>query len=114
MSDIFSSYKLVQTSSVESQYVRDEATYALMRTKLAPVMIEEVKLPFRFEGLHTPNLLDWDGSIDFSEFRKLVEDIATIVEGPPPTEAKRKADKNDSRRREERNRSARGYWGCLG
>ena len=59
-------------------------------------------------------MLDWDGSIDFSEFRRLVEDIATIVEGPPPTEAKRKADKNDARRREERNRSARGYWGCLG
>jgi hypothetical protein len=47
-------------------------------------MIEEVELPFRFEDLHTPSLLDWDGSKDISEFRRLVEDIAAIV-GPPAT-----------------------------
>src|SRR5215510_370881 len=33
--------------SVESKYVKDEATYALNRNKLVPVMIEEVELPFR-------------------------------------------------------------------
>ena len=65
--------------SVESPYVRDEATYALNRNKLVPITIENVELPFRFEGLHTPSLLEWDGSKDFSEFRKLVEDISTIV-----------------------------------
>src|SRR5262245_42855637 len=59
--------------SAESQYVRDEATYALNRSKLVPVMIEAVELPFRFEGLHTPNLLGWDGSKAFPEFRRLVD-----------------------------------------
>jgi hypothetical protein len=67
--------------SVESLYVKDEATYALKRNKLVPVMIEEVELPFRFEELHTPSLGGWDGSKDASAFRKLVEDIAGIV-GP--------------------------------
>ena len=33
--------------SVESLYVKDEATHALNRNKLVPVMIEEVELPFR-------------------------------------------------------------------
>jgi len=71
--------------SVESQYVKHEANYALKRNKLVPVMIEEeVELPFRFEDLHTPSLLDWDGSKDLPEFRRLVEDIAAIV-GPPAT-----------------------------
>ena len=64
--------------SVESQYVKHEANYALKRNKLVPLMIEEVELPFRFEDLHTPSLLDWDGSKDFSEFRRLVKDISTI------------------------------------
>src|SRR5262245_3133389 len=70
--------------SVESKCVKDEATYALNRNKLVPIMIEKVELHFRFEDLHTPTLLDWDGSQGTPEFRRLVEDIAGIV-GAPPT-----------------------------
>jgi hypothetical protein len=70
--------------SVQSQYVRAEATYALDRGKLAPVAIESVNLPLRFKGVHTPNLLGWDGSRDASKFRKLVDDISAIL-GPSPT-----------------------------
>jgi formylglycine-generating enzyme required for sulfatase activity len=72
--------------SVESLYVKDEATYALKRNKIVPVMIEEVQLSFRFEGLHTPSLLDWDGSKDFSEFRRLVMDVTAIVGTPASRE----------------------------
>src|SRR5215510_7854191 len=74
--------------SVESRYVKDEATYALKRNKLVPLMIEEVELPFRFEDLHTLSLLDWDGSKDISDFRRLVEDIAAIVGHPVTTRQK--------------------------
>jgi formylglycine-generating enzyme required for sulfatase activity len=84
--------------SVESQYVKHEANYALRRNKLVPIVIEEVELPFRFEDLHTLSLLEWDGSKDFSEFRKLVQDIAAIVT-PAMTETKRKADKEKGRNR---------------
>ena len=82
--------------SVNSRYVKDEATFALKRDKLVPVAIEEVAVPFRFEGLHTLSLLDWEGSKDFSEFRRLVEDIATIV-GPPAT--KRRKGQSTARQR---------------
>ena len=68
--------------SVQSRYVRDEATYALDQDKLVPVAIENVNPPFRFKGVHTLRLLGWDGSKDFSELRRLVEDISEIV-GPP-------------------------------
>jgi hypothetical protein len=44
--------------SVNSQYVKDEATYALIRKKLVPIAIEKVDLPFRFEGIHTGQLFD--------------------------------------------------------
>jgi TIR domain len=67
--------------AVDSQYVKDEATYALNRNKLVPVRIEEVELPFKFEGLHTLSLLGWDGSKDFLELRRLVDDISAIL-GP--------------------------------
>ena len=77
--------------SVQSRYVRDEATYALDRDKLVPVTIEKVNLPFRFRGVHALSLLGWDGSRDSSEFRRLVEDIAARL-GPSMTEAKRKPD----------------------
>jgi formylglycine-generating enzyme required for sulfatase activity len=65
--------------SVTSEYVKAEATEALEQKKLVPVKIENVNLPFRFKRVHTLSLLDWDGSKDFSEFRRLVDDIAAIV-----------------------------------
>jgi formylglycine-generating enzyme required for sulfatase activity len=69
--------------SVKSRYVKDEAGYALRRGKLVPVAIEPVDLPFRFEGLHTPQLLDWDGSQEAPAYRKLVADIESIVGASP-------------------------------
>ena len=69
--------------SVESRYVKDEATYALNRDKLVPVAIEEVDLPFRFEGVQTGTLIDWDGSDTFPGFQKLVADIVNILGSPP-------------------------------
>ena len=73
--------------SVQSRYVRDEATYALKLNKLAPVKIEEVDLPFRFEGIQTGQLINWDGSANFPGFQKLIEDLSTIL-GEPVIEAK--------------------------
>jgi hypothetical protein len=64
--------------SIQSDYVKDEATYALEKDKLVPVAIETVDLPFRFQGLHTLSLVGWDGSKDLSEFRRLVDDISAI------------------------------------
>lgn len=81
--------------SVKSRWIRDEATYALTRNKLVPVMIEDVELPLRFVSIETRRLVGWGGSEDSPEFRRLVEDIEGIV-GPSPAsvaEAKRRAEK---------------------
>jgi len=69
--------------SVRSHYVKDEAAYALNRGKLVPVAIEEVKLPFRFEGIHTPQLNLGGNFEDSSEYRKFLADIVAIL-GPAP------------------------------
>ncbi len=69
--------------SVSSQYVRDEAAYALKLNKLIPVAIDEVELPFRYQGLHTARLVGWKGSPTFPAFKKLLDDIATRIEPRP-------------------------------
>jgi hypothetical protein len=54
--------------SLKSKYVRAEAAEALEQEKLVLVAIENVSLPFRFKRLHTPELLNWDGSSESAEF----------------------------------------------
>jgi formylglycine-generating enzyme required for sulfatase activity len=75
-------------SSVKSRYVRDESAYALDCNKLVPVEIEEVRLPFRFRAIHTPQLIDWDGSDEFHAFKSLVDDIAAKLGKPIKTKPK--------------------------
>ncbi|MGB5639353.1 MAG: toll/interleukin-1 receptor domain-containing protein, partial [Sedimenticolaceae bacterium] len=69
--------------SIDSTYVKDEATYALNRNKLVPLSIEEVELPFRFEWIHTPRLIDWDGKEEAPAFQSILRDIIVII-GPSP------------------------------
>jgi len=52
---------LWSTSSVRSQYVRDEAQEGLDLGKLVPVLIEAVKPPMGFRQLQAANLANWDG-----------------------------------------------------
>jgi len=65
--------------SVNSAYIKDEATEALEQKKLVPIKIENVSLPFRFKRVETASLLDWDGSRDSPDFRKLVDDISPFL-----------------------------------
>src|SRR5262249_25714562 len=69
--------------AVESDYVLAEATWALNHKKLVPVSVEVVEVPFRFQGIHTPCLTEWDGLEESSDFCKLVDDISSIL-GPSP------------------------------
>src|SRR5262245_52473368 len=69
--------------AVESDYVLAEATWALNHKKLVPVSVEVVEVPFRFQGIHTPCLIEWDALEESSDFRKLVDDISSIL-GPSP------------------------------
>jgi formylglycine-generating enzyme required for sulfatase activity len=65
--------------SVNSEYIKAEATEALEQKKLVPVKIENVNLPFRFKRVQTPSLINWDGSRDSPDFRKFVGDISAIL-----------------------------------
>ncbi len=76
---------LWSSRSIQSRYVKDESAFALRREKLLPILIENIEVPFRYEGIHTPSLINWDGSDAFPSFITLVEDIALLL-GPPPVQ----------------------------
>jgi TIR domain len=46
--------------SVESRWVRAEATQAQANNRLVPVMIESCRRPIMFELTHTADLSDWN------------------------------------------------------
>src|SRR5215831_8326223 len=108
--------------SVKSQYVRDEATYAVEHNKLVPAAIEAVEMPFRFRGVQTLRLLDWDGSRDSSDFRKLVDDISailgdsskTITNHPQRVEEKRlreqERQRSDAETKQKADEKSKGSW----
>jgi hypothetical protein len=81
--------------SVSSQYVKDEAAYALDLNKLIPVTIDDVKPPFRYQRLQTESLAGWNGSQGFPAFKKILEDIASVIGGRPVKSRKRRSEKDD-------------------
>ncbi len=69
--------------SVNSRWVRTEATEGTERGILIPVLIEDVRIPLAFRRIQAANLIEWDGRTTHWAFQKLVSDIAGLL-GPPP------------------------------
>jgi hypothetical protein len=66
--------------SVQSRWVRAEATLADRRNKLAPVIIENCDRPIIFELHHTVDLADWTGDTGDSRWKGFIYDIKRIIE----------------------------------
>ena len=64
--------------------LKAEAGEAYSEGRLAPVMIEDVRIPLQFKPIQAAKLVDWDGDSSRSEFQWLVQGIARIV-GSEPT-----------------------------
>lgn len=65
--------------SVQSRWVRSEASAAADRECLIPVLIEEVELPLEFRQLQTAVLVGWNGDTKDPEFVRLLESITRFV-----------------------------------
>jgi hypothetical protein len=94
--------------AIQSQYVKDEATYALSLNKLIPVTIDDVTPPFRFQGLHTISLADWRGSSTAPAFQKLQVDIENIIGRPLSKNSPNQSAKIDPPQRTRPEKSAPG------
>jgi hypothetical protein len=66
-------------ASAQSDFVLDEASYALRLGRLCPVCIEAVELPFGFGQRHVDDLSDWSGELSHPGFRALVNAIEERV-----------------------------------
>jgi hypothetical protein len=66
-------------TSVESNWVKDEANVALGRRILIPAQIEDAKIPMGFRGMQIAPLADWKGSGPHHGLEKLVKSVANIL-----------------------------------
>src|SRR5215470_2107192 len=66
--------------SVESQWVRAEATIASRSGKLVPAMIDACDRPVAFELTQTADLTRWNGESSDPAWRAYVADVRGVVE----------------------------------
>jgi TolB-like protein/tetratricopeptide (TPR) repeat protein len=77
--------------SVESRWVRAEATQADRLGTLVPAMLEECTRPIMFELKHTAELAHWQGDAKDPAWRQFVQDLRHFAGGtaqqrePPPS-----------------------------
>jgi len=68
--------------SVDSDWVRAEASFAVEQNKLVPIALDQAPWPVRFRTTHTISLADWDGSADHPACARLIMDLEDRL-GPP-------------------------------
>jgi len=66
--------------SVASRWVKTEAAEGANRQVLMPVLIEVAKIPLEFRRIQAADLSGWDERPDAPVFRKLIKDVAAILE----------------------------------
>ncbi|MEO0878873.1 MAG: SUMF1/EgtB/PvdO family nonheme iron enzyme [Pseudomonadota bacterium] len=82
---------LWSTRSVNSKWVRAEATVGERFSKLVPAMIEECERPLRFELVQTADLISWHGDREDKNWREFIHDVKSALGheagAPEPTAA---------------------------
>lgn len=82
---------LWSSSSITSNFVKEEAQLAYDAGKLLPVRIDDVEPPMGFRRMQAANLVGWQGEADHRQWRVLVDEIRARLAGgsgplPPPTQ----------------------------
>lgn len=71
---------LWSATSVQSRWVRSEATIGDRHGALVPAMISQCERPIMFELTQTADLTNWDGDTASTRWRGFVADIRQVVE----------------------------------
>jgi hypothetical protein len=69
---------LWSNTSVESEWVREEADDARQRRVLVPVRIDDIQPPMGFRGIQTADLVNWNPSETTPAFDRLIADIGAL------------------------------------
>ncbi|QUD89367.1 AAA family ATPase [Phenylobacterium montanum] len=78
--------------ATRSEWVLSEADRARTERKLVQVMLDPMRLPMPFDQIQCADLVDWQGDLGQTGWRKVVASIADLVKGaaeptPPPAPA---------------------------
>ncbi len=73
---------LWSNTSVESEWVREEADDARQRRVLVPVRIDDIQPPMGFRGIQTADLVNWNAGETTPAFDRLIADIGALIEAP--------------------------------
>ena len=76
-------------TSVESDWVREEAERGKRRRLLVPVRLDDVAPPLGFGQIQAADLIGWDGARTAPGFEQLVGDVAGILGTPREAAAER-------------------------
>jgi hypothetical protein len=68
-------------ASIESRWVQVEADDGIERSSLIPALLEDVKPPLGFGGLHATDLVGWSGASEAPAFQMLVGAIRKKIGG---------------------------------
>jgi TIR domain-containing protein len=68
--------------SVQSRWVKEEASRALQREILIPVLIDDVELPLGFSMVQTADLRGWSGALDHPELADLLASLSELLGRP--------------------------------
>jgi TIR domain len=78
--------------SIESEWVKNEASVAAERGVLVPASIDEVKLPLEFRRKQTADLIGWRGDPLHGGLQSLCEGIAAVMGSETPHAPANRAD----------------------
>ena len=78
--------------SINSSWVKEEASEGLRRNILVPALIDDVKIPLGFKRLPAANLVDWSGASQHSGFDEIGDAITTIVGKPKSAETEKSSE----------------------
>jgi sulfatase modifying factor 1 len=70
---------LWSATSIESDWVIEEASEGKEREILLPVLIEKVRPPMGFRSTHAADLVGWQGDLAAPSFERLRGDIAALI-----------------------------------
>lgn len=76
-------------TSIDSNWVKNEANDAAEREILIPVMIDDSKMPLPFRHLQTIDLIDWNKDRGSRESKNLLESISKLINRKTPLERER-------------------------
>src|ERR1700733_9064369 len=72
---------LWSATSIESDWVIEEASEGKESGILLPVLIEKVRQPMGFRSMHAADLVGWEGDLAAPQFERLRGEIAALI-GP--------------------------------